>query len=446
MSKRPITKLKEKNPELVKRIEEDPELRKYLINRDEIIKPQTKIRYIITIEKYCLFHQMTPSELIKEAKDEQKTEEFVDMPPTDTQLFYRLRTYHEFLLENKTKYNTMNRDIHGIKGFYKHRGVKALPSYKIKRPEYDPQPEPESENLPSKEILQELLQKANEKYRAIILLMNSSGMGGAEIKNLKYRDFLDAITCKVLKKDRDQVEFSIDLDIERDYGNIFLIEQKVAEAKEVVPVWSVRRIKTGGNPYRTFSTPETVVAIIKYLKWRFYHGVMPELDGYLFIGRDPNKKMGQATLQQTFRRLALEIGIKANSYEYHSLRPHNLRHRFLTILGNCNVPLLFTKFLKGNRLDDDTRTYYYRDTYKYRRIYIKNMDKLSIEDIETKIIVDGNYQRLDEAEKEIEKLKDLLNESEKKLIKAGMSPKALDLEGLSDQVYEQVIKKLTASK
>lgn len=57
--------------------------------------------------------------------------------------------------------------------------------------------------------------------------MNSSGMGGAEIKNLKYRDFLEAITCKVLKNDRDYVEYSIDIDIERDHGNIFLIEQKM---------------------------------------------------------------------------------------------------------------------------------------------------------------------------------------------------------------------------
>lgn len=439
MTKRPITKLKEKHPELVKQIEEDPELRKYLTNRDEIIKPQTKVRYIITIEKYCLFHQMTPSELIKEAKDEQKAEEFVDMPLTDTQLFCRLRTYHEFLLENKAKYNTMNRDIHGIKGFYRHRGVKALPSLKIKRPEYDPQPEPESENLPNKEILQELLQIANEKYRAIILVMNSSGMGGAEIKNITYRDFLEAITCKVLKKDRDKVEYSIDLDIERDYGNIFLIEQKVAEAGAVVPVWSVRRVKTGGNPYRTFSTPEAVVAIIKYLKWRQYHDIMPGLDDYLFVGRDPNKKMGQATMQQTFRRLAHELGIKTNTYEYHSLRPHNLRHRFLTILGNCNVPLLFTKFLKGNRLDDDTRTYYYRDTYKYRRIYIKNMGKLSIEDIETKIIVDENYQRLHQAEKENKELKALLSKKDE-LIKAGVNKKTLDIDDIME-VYE-VVKKL----
>jgi hypothetical protein len=54
MTKRPIIKLKEKHPELVKQILEDPELKKYLTNRSEILKPQTKTRYVNTIEKYTL--------------------------------------------------------------------------------------------------------------------------------------------------------------------------------------------------------------------------------------------------------------------------------------------------------------------------------------------------------------------------------------------------------
>ncbi len=71
------------------------------------------------------------------------------------------------------------------------------------------------------------------------------------------------------------------------------------------------------------------------------------------------------------------------------------------------------------------------------------MDKLSIEDIETKVMVDENYQRLDEAEKEIKKLKALLNQREEKLIEAGVNLKTLDIGNISDQIYEQVLKKLT---
>jgi hypothetical protein len=66
------------------------------------------------------------------------------------------------------------------------------------------------------------------------------------------------------------------------------------------------------------------------------------------------------------------------------------------------------------------------------------MDKLSIEDIETKVMVDENYQRLDEAEKEIKKLKALLNQREEKLIEAGVNLKTLDIGNISDQIYEQV--------
>ena len=51
-----------------------------------------------------------------------------------------------------------------------------------------------ADDIVGKEHILKVLEHCNIKYKAIILLMSSGGMGRAEIIHLKYQDFLNAIS------------------------------------------------------------------------------------------------------------------------------------------------------------------------------------------------------------------------------------------------------------
>ncbi len=99
--------------------------------------------------------------------------------------------------------------------------------------------------------------------------MASSGMGSAEIRSLKYKHFINSIE-----------EVSKELTLEEKL-DIFKL-QSIMQDKRIFGTWHIIRQKTS-IPYVTFSTPESIQAIIDYLINQIHcNKPIRSLDDYLF--------------------------------------------------------------------------------------------------------------------------------------------------------------------
>ena len=112
------------------------------------------------------------------------------------------------------------------------------------------------EDIPTADDIKFALTQANTKYKAIILLMASSGMGASEIISLSITDFIKSLEDYTQLPSESIVSVDVLIDI---------IEKKKKEKLIIVPTWRITRIKTE-MPYVTFSSPESVNEIINYLK------------------------------------------------------------------------------------------------------------------------------------------------------------------------------------
>jgi hypothetical protein len=104
-----------------------------------------------------------------------------------------------------------------------------------------------STDLPGKKDIGLALKNCNKKYQSIILLMASSGMGRAEVKHLKIKDYFTALNRPV------------------NVGEINTILE--SKDNDLIGCWKVTRFKTG-MPYYTFNSPESTIAVAEYLQSR----------------------------------------------------------------------------------------------------------------------------------------------------------------------------------
>ena len=82
------------------------------------------------------------------------------------------------------------------------------------------------EDLPGKDDIIHALKFADLKYRAIILLMASSGLGESEICNLKFTDFLKSIKTYI-NNTTDIDEISIITYMRLNYENMNQIRKRL---------------------------------------------------------------------------------------------------------------------------------------------------------------------------------------------------------------------------
>ena len=223
-------------------IKDDQILQDFLANRN--LAPATIKRYLTSLQHYSNATGMSLSDLIKEAENEE-----------DQRLRMRERSikkhfleYKEYLQSRDYTQLTISTSFTVIRTFYKDFDI-FLPYMKISKKSNRVET---IENLPNTENISYALKFANLKYRAIILLMSSSGMGKAEILSLTYHDFLKSIES--------YVNISTDVDEITD-----ILTKKHDNNELIVATWHIIRIKTN-YPYYTFSTYESIDAILNYLK------------------------------------------------------------------------------------------------------------------------------------------------------------------------------------
>jgi len=315
-------------------------------------KPKSVLNHKNGLLFYCNFVRKTPTEVIREAIDEQKNNVWV----TDRKIRRYFTGFVDYLVEIGNAPQTIRNKVNWVKTFYKEYGIET-PKVKIPRSQHNLSLKP----IPDKEVINEVLKRTTIRNRAIILLMSSSGMGAAEIRSLQYKHFTTAIE-EVLTDLTDEEKMDI-----RKIKNILKNEN-------VIGTWHIIRQKTS-IPYITFSTLESINAIVDHLiNESQLNKPIKSMEDYLFaINR---KKMKQNTLTEVFQHLNDRCGLgkRGNQRLFTS---HNMRKFMANTLIDKGMDFYRVEWLLGHALPPTQAAYYKMNLEVMKKEYMKYEEHLT---------------------------------------------------------------------
>ncbi len=383
---------------IVMNISSDKNIKDFFIQRD--ISKSTQTTYLIRLRKYCEFIDKTPTELISEAEVEE--DERIRMK--DRQIREYLLDFKKHLQDQGKSFNSIKTYMATIMGFYHEFEIETP---RIKTKNHETRERTTTEDIVGKKHIQKALKKSNIKYRAIILLMISSGMGSAEIRHLTYHNFLDAI--------RDYYEPNT-----TEQFDIPQIVERLRENRNLILTWQINRHKTG-HPYTTFSTPEANQALLDYLEERNTENKpIHKKDDPLFLSGDT--KIGRSAMMKYFAYLndVCKFGYSGKNRFFTS---HKLRKFFASTLTKHRFPELYTRWLLGHNIDKTVDAYFKPDLKSLKIEYTHMITYLSIESVKIRRIESEEVKNIvnelnekDKRLKDMEKKQEIMEEMLKKMM------------------------------
>lgn len=367
----------------------------------------TARRYALCMKKYIDSTGLSPAELIDEAEEDIRNGRL----PRERRIKRHLIKYRKGLVSNGLSPNTVSISMAGVKSFYRNFDI-DLPNLGRNSSNV---PLEHHKQLPSKEVIRDILEIANIRTKAIILCGCSAGLGVNEIVNLKVGQFNDGY------------------DPETGITTLHIRRQKVQ------------------YDYITFLSPETSTAILRYLEWRnresgtsngprqSHTGGWRKVQGdddYLFVPDSYNKNLRDdragdhrqlltSAIMSSYRRLNDDIGRKHGNWR--DIRSHNMRKHFNSALLNAGADIFFVDFLMGHKISSTHEAYYRADPESLKKKYIKYLPFLSIADTEVHTIESEEYRILKEkyvkVEADMAELKAYVSNSITKEVQAAVAKK-----------------------
>lgn len=347
-------------------IENDKEIIDFL--RSKPRRKSTEITHIQRIRIFCNFLGKKPAELIKEAEEDENNR--IRMKKRRIRKYFI--EYSKYLRDKGRSQYTISNHFSSIKSFYRNSEIE-LPQISINsRSELK---RARNESIPSKKDIRKALKHCKFKYQAIILLMSSSGMGSGEIRNLTYGNFLDAID--------EHLEYE-NFDVEK-------IDKMLDKKENIIGTWNVYRQKQG-NSYYTFSSPESIKAIIDYLIERQKkNGIIRDKDTPLF--ENFGKKIPEYSFSKNFQRINDEAGFGRSGRQRY-FKSHNLRKYFASTLHKNGLSQINIDWLLGHEINGVNASYIKADPSKLKEEYLKVVTDLSIEKVKVKTVTTEGYDQL----------------------------------------------------
>ena len=356
-----------------KEVENEEIFKEFCSNRE--LAPRSITLYANILQMYSDFTGLTLEELIDEAEDEE-----------DLNVRYRRRKINKYLNDFKQhiedySYNYKQQIMTSVKAFYNEYDIQLPRSRRAKSRKSKP---PETiADLPTMDEIRKFIEHCNTTYKAIVTLGLSSGMSRAELSNLTFKHFYDAIP------------------LEKYPNDIHELIEKTKEKGDFVPFWNITRIKTG-KKYFTFSSPESVDRILDYLEELNFKNpdFIPNPEDYFLRNTSSNKHINADNMGALLPYINRVNGFRQVNGRY-VVRCHTLRKYFATTLERNKVPHLTTRWLLGHSIDNTTSAYFKADPESVKEDYLDVIDELSIKEVEVKTITTDGYDKLLE---KIEKL------------------------------------------
>lgn len=357
-------------------ISTDPLLQEFL---DRNLKEPTIIKYRTILNHYSKSTRLTPTQLIEQAEDDE-----------DNRVRLRKRRIKKHL-ENHLIYM----DERGFSPIYKQTSITCIRTFyhhfDIQLPKLNKNKEDKkrqtTDDIPNHDEIRRALTEANTKFKAIILLQISSGMGLSEVTSLQIKDLLEG--CKLDPTNIDQLN-------------------KIDRENTIIE-WTVTRKKTG-HQYWTFSTPETTGRIMDYLDQHPPGSV----DDHIFRahrGLYAGNEIKAISLPQYFIDINDKCGF-GRVGRLRKFRSHTLRKYFANTLESYNCPHLAIRMMMGHKVGDKvTEAYFLPDHDRLLKEYKKVMEHLTIYEKlkvydNTEEIVKEQDERIKALEKDKQDMKD----------------------------------------
>lgn len=351
---------------------------------DRNITPKTENLYRITLNKYSKFCNKSLCELLEEAENEE-----------DDKIAWRKRTLRKRLISfrhylyERYMLSTAKMEFSKILTFYKHFEIELhdLPVISEKAGKNVIQ----FSDLPDKDILRDALKVAAPLHKAIILFQVSTGCAAAETLNLKVSDFIKSVS-----------EYT-------DSTDIHTIIEELKDDKNVVPMFELRRQKTG-KVFYTFATPEAFHTICYYLMKR-----------KSLLDTDRVFKVTQLHLMQVFREINDLLGLGTiGPNNFVRFRSHMLRKFHASALYNDGMSMEDVNALQGKSKTRTDQSYFMEDPSKLKMKYIEHMGAVTINwEVNSLNIQSEEYRRLEKqlinTEAEYESLKNRVRNIEEAL-------------------------------
>jgi len=264
--------------------------------------------YKLAISQYMEYHDMSLSELLREAEEDVVK----GIIPRKRRIKGRIIDYRNSL-EGKSD-NTKHAYLSAIRSFFRSMDVE-LPSNR----RYEKTAILEENKFMGMERseIKRVLKYANVRDKAITLLISSSGTAATELVKLTRDDFHDGL-----------------------------------DQETGVCTFFIRRKKTGGD-YHTYTTPEASASIQEYLNTR-----TDDLP-WLFVGFiKETREIAQMTggsVGSIFRRLAEKTGNEGEFGFYNKIRSHNFRKFFKTTMMEEGCPQWAAEYMMGHKEELDAR-------------------------------------------------------------------------------------------
>lgn len=361
-------------------ITNDPKVTDFLEMRD--LKQSTQDSYIIGLRQYCQFCKKTAEELIDEARQEERE----NIIKSDRKIKKRLTRYRNYL-KKKYSNNTVKSRVKIVKTFYGEFGI-DLPKVPLKLK--NDETLITAEDIPSKKHIKQVLKHCNLKYRAIILLMANSGMGGAEIRNLTNNDFIKSLEIPI-----------------KEPFDIGELRQKAEENHVDILTWKPTRQRTDMK-YFTFSGPESLNALFDYLEQKYKIIPFNSKDWLFGTG---SKKLARRSFLDYFQKLndKCEFGY-VGSHRFFTA--HKLRYYFATMAHKNHAREMDTDWMLGHSIQRILGVYTKPSIPDLKREYMRLLPYLSIEKVKVKDVHTPEFKELKNKLKEKDKRIDNL-EAEK---------------------------------
>ena len=389
-------------------ISDDPRIKDFFNNRD--LRKSTRLNYIRDLQLYSLAVDMKPDELIAEAEMEEER----SVRLRSRKIRSHLITFRSYLENNNYAPGRIRVAMTTVRTFYNEFEIQ-IPKVKVKSVE-----ENGNREILTKEQIRKAYHKADSKFKAAILLHMSSGMGTSEVLNLTIGDFLKAITkCSETAAK----------------GPLLISQIRSEVGEDCIATWRISRVKTN-MPYTTFSSPESVIAILNYLEERDI------LKKEYPLFRSAKGEWAQTKASYVYHFQVLNDKCKLGKQgRWNLFRTHNLRKFFATTLYRAGINQLACDWMLGHRIDKVTGTYFLADDGHLKDAYIKALPDLSLARTETIHVESDEVKEIvRELDKKDQEIRNIKQEQEKKDEKLESMEKRMEL--MDDMLKKMVEKQL----
>lgn len=330
----------------------DSKLLKYFRKRH--LEPATQKLYIAAFQAYHQATGLTPTQAFIEADDEEEQ----GIRLNRRKIIDNLDNFEEYL-EEKYKENTLKSYLSIIKSFYKFNRIQVPET--IRRPP-NPTPEQSLEQLPNLDDIKKAISFSDIKYQALIVLLASSGMRQGDARTITLKHLINSL------KEYAKINVNDLVDIEE-------IRYKLPE--KIGPIRWDKWMQKKRRYYTTYSTPESLEFILKYLEAQPPEDYSD--DTYLFRSSRTNAFLTRNAFNEYFEKLDRRCKFPSRPGELIFFRPHNLRRWFGNQLKKTELGYTDTRHLMGHLIRDPTgRAYLKPDFGHLRTLYYKNMNEVTI--------------------------------------------------------------------